>query len=192
MAVNVSIETNPVVVESTQVETVVVIEENPISVVVTEEVISVVGIAAAGLEAKYIARLEEAEEDIDSIEEKTDLISVTAPIDLDTIEPNNISDEDAAKLIGGEDTILHYHTADRDRGNHTGTQTMSTLSDYEYIHTQGVASALWTVNHNLNRYPAVTVRDSAKNVIQCEIDYVDLNTLIVTSAGAFSGVARCN
>ena len=33
-------------------------------------------------------------------------------------------------LTGGADTVLHYHAADRDRANHTGTQTSDTISDF--------------------------------------------------------------
>ncbi len=36
-----------------------------------------------------------------------------------------------------------------------------TPSDIFYVHTQASASAIWTINHNLNGQPAVTVLDSA-------------------------------
>jgi hypothetical protein len=32
-------------------------------------------------------------------------------------------------LVGGNNTTLHYHSADRARANHTGTQLLSTISD---------------------------------------------------------------
>lgn len=44
-------------------------------------------------------------------------------------EVNNISDTNATDLTDTGDTTLHYHSADRDRSNHTGTQTLSTISD---------------------------------------------------------------
>lgn len=34
-------------------------------------------------------------------------------------------------LTGAGDTTLHYHAADRNRTNHTGTQTASTISDFD-------------------------------------------------------------
>ena len=46
-------------------------------------------------------------------------------------EINNISDTDATNLTSGNDTNLHYHSADRDRANHTGTQLASTISDFD-------------------------------------------------------------
>lgn len=33
-------------------------------------------------------------------------------------------------LTDGHDSDLHYHPADRDRANHTGTQTADTISDF--------------------------------------------------------------
>ncbi len=33
-------------------------------------------------------------------------------------------------LFGGQDTALHFHSADRARANHTGTQTTGTISDF--------------------------------------------------------------
>lgn len=35
----------------------------------------------------------------------------------------------ATDLTDGGDSALHYHASDRDRANHTGTQTLSTISD---------------------------------------------------------------
>lgn len=54
---------------------------------------------------------------------------------LDSIESgaevNNISDVNATDLTDGGDSTLHYHSSDRNRTNHTGTQTASTISDFD-------------------------------------------------------------
>lgn len=47
----------------------------------------------------------------------------------DGAEVNNISDVNATDLTDGNDSTLHYHASDRSRANHTGTQTLSTISD---------------------------------------------------------------
>lgn len=57
------------------------------------------------------------------------------------------------------------------------------------IHTQGVAASTWTIVHNLGTYPAVTVEDSTGQVVDAEIHYVDVNSLEVRAAFAFSGQA---
>ena len=45
---------------------------------------------------------------------------------FETLEKSNLG-----ILTGTGDTTLHYHNTDRDRSNHTGTQTTSTISDFE-------------------------------------------------------------
>ena len=42
---------------------------------------------------------------------------------------NNISDVNATDLTDGGDSSLHYHSTDRNRANHTGTQSADTLTD---------------------------------------------------------------
>jgi len=49
----------------------------------------------------------------------------------DGAEANNISDTDATDLTDSGDSSLHYHSSDRDRANHTGTQTASSISDFD-------------------------------------------------------------
>jgi hypothetical protein len=61
-----------------------------------------------------------------------------------------------------------------------------------FIHEQGVASAVWTVQHNLNKYPSVTVVDSSGNELITEIEYVDTNTVQITMNGASKGRAYLN
>jgi len=58
-----------------------------------------------------------------------------------------------------------------------------------FIFTQGVASALWTINHNLGTYPAVTVLDSTGAEVVCSIQYIDANNLTVAAVLPFSGQA---
>lgn len=57
--------------------------------------------------------------------EKTKLSGIEA-----LAEVNNISDVNATDLTDGGDSTLHYHATDRNRSNHTGTQTASTISDF--------------------------------------------------------------
>ena len=58
-----------------------------------------------------------------------------------------------------------------------------------YTHTQGVASAIWVVDHNLDFYPNVTVQDSAGTIYEGEISYTSLGSLTLTFSSAFSGTA---
>ena len=64
--------------------------------------------------------------------------------------------------------------------------------DQTYIHNQSTASAEWTINHNLNKYPSVTVVDSAGTICEGTVTYIDANTIVCNFNGAFSGTAYLN
>lgn len=61
-----------------------------------------------------------------------------------------------------------------------------------YTHTQTSASATWTVVHNLNCKPSVTIVDSAGNVQIGEVLYDSDNQITLAFAAAFSGFAYLN
>ena len=65
-------------------------------------------------------------------------------------------------------------------------------NDSFFQHNQESVSSTWTVEHNLNKYPAVTVVDSGDNVLYTEIEYIDKNTLEVRFEASTSGKAYMN
>jgi hypothetical protein len=65
-------------------------------------------------------------------------------------------------------------------------------ADKTFTFVQGLPSNTWNVNHNLNKYPSVTVIDSANTVVIGNVEYTDPNNLIITFSGAFSGRAELN
>ncbi len=58
-----------------------------------------------------------------------------------------------------------------------------------YVHNQISASATWSISHNLDKYPGVTVVDSAGTVVEGSIQYTNSNTIVITFSAAFSGKA---
>jgi hypothetical protein len=58
-----------------------------------------------------------------------------------------------------------------------------------FIHEQLSPSSLWVINHNLNKYPSVTVTDSAGNVVVGDVKHVSLNTTEINFSAAFAGKA---
>lgn len=64
--------------------------------------------------------------------------------------------------------------------------------DKRYVHNQNTTSATWVINHELNKFPSVTVVDSAGSIVIGEIDYTDMNNVTLTFSAAFSGVAYLN
>jgi hypothetical protein len=60
---------------------------------------------------------------------------------------------------------------------------------FNYVHTQGVAADIWTINHNLGGYPNVTLVDNAGAEFEGEVEYPSPNTIVVTLAYSISGKA---
>jgi len=58
-----------------------------------------------------------------------------------------------------------------------------------YVHTQDVASDIWTIHHNLEYYPSVEVVDSAGTIVVGNYTYANVNTIIATFASPFAGKA---
>lgn len=65
-------------------------------------------------------------------------------------------------------------------------------ADLQYTHTQLLASAFWTITHNLNKHPSVTVVDSGDTVVVGNITYIDNNTLTIQFSATFGGKAYLN
>tara|TARA_R100000479_G_C6286038_1_gene164752 strand:+ start:384 stop:638 length:255 start_codon:yes stop_codon:yes gene_type:complete len=75
--------------------------------------------------------------------------------------------------------------------------TQPIIGDITYTHNQSSTSDTWTITHNLNRFPSVTVVDSANTVVIGTIVYNSVNQLTITffaggSAVAFQGKAYLN
>lgn len=59
-----------------------------------------------------------------------------------------------------------------------------------YTHNQGAVSASWTISHNLNFYPNVTVFDSAGTQVEGNTVHTNETTLTITFSSAISGKAH--
>jgi hypothetical protein len=74
------------------------------------------------------------------------------------------------------------------RGNVAGN-ALEFYTPY-YTHTQGVDSTTWTVAHGLNRYPSVTIIDSAGTQLYAAVKHIDKNNLLITFNAVTSGIAE--
>ena len=72
----------------------------------------------------------------------------------------------------------------------SGVQTSEVVDLVSYVHNQGAASAAWTVNHNLNFFPNVTVYDSAGSMVEGTVSHTNQVTLIITFSAPISGKAH--
>ena len=75
--------------------------------------------------------------------------------------------------------------------------TSPIIGDITYTHNQSTTSNTWTITHNLNRFPSVTVVDSTNTIVIGTVVYNSANQLTITffegsSALAFQGKAYLN
>lgn len=71
----------------------------------------------------------------------------------------------------------------------SGVQEGEVVSLVSYRHIQSTASNTWTVTHNLNFYPNVTIYDSAGSMVEGSIDHQNATSLTITFSGPISGKA---
>ena len=92
-------------------------------------------------------------------------------------EVNNISDANATDLTDSGDTTLHYHTSDRDRTNHTGTQAIATVSGLQTAldNKANKDFTLYTQKVDVVADDKIVINDSADSN---SIKYVTLNQLV--------------
>ena len=64
--------------------------------------------------------------------------------------------------------------------------------DKTFEFTQGQPATIWTIQHNLNKFPSVSVVNNNNVVINGEITYIDNNNLTCTFSAGFSGKAYLN
>lgn len=65
-------------------------------------------------------------------------------------------------------------------------------SDKFYEHNQIAASNTWVINHNLNKYPSVTIVDSGETKVEGDVEYNSINQVTLTFSSVFSGKAYFN
>ena len=61
-----------------------------------------------------------------------------------------------------------------------------------YVYDQAIAATVWTVNHNLNKHPSITVVDSAGTTVDFKATYINSNTCQLEFNAPFKGTAYLN
>lgn len=65
-------------------------------------------------------------------------------------------------------------------------------ADKHYVHTQGAPTTTWTVTHNLNKYPTVSVTDGSRNVVMANVLHNSVTQCTISVEQAASGYVFCN
>jgi len=87
----------------------------------------------------------------------------------------------SGNLVAGDDYLISLLGYDYSGGN-----------DKNFVFTQAVASDTWIVPHNLGKYCAVSVIDTAGSVAYGNVKYDSLNQVTITFSAPFSGKVYCN
>lgn len=64
--------------------------------------------------------------------------------------------------------------------------------DKHFTFIQDTASVSWMIAHGLNKYPSVTIVDSAGTQVEGDVDYISQNVVVVSFSAPFSGKAFLN
>ena len=65
-------------------------------------------------------------------------------------------------------------------------------ADKFFAYEQAQPSDTWTIQHNLHKYPSVSIVDTAGSAFLGEVRYIDENSLTVSFAAAVAGYAYLN
>jgi len=76
--------------------------------------------------------------------------------------------------------------------NQVDFEVVNIPTDANFIFTQSIPSATWTITHNLNKFPSVSVVDTANQLMYGDTEYIDKNKLTITFSATFSGKAYLN
>ena len=76
-------------------------------------------------------------------------------------------------------------------GNKTSSE-LGITGDKDFTYIKNTPDKIWEITHNLDKYPSVTIVDSAGSVVMGDITYTSKSALTVTFSAAFSGKAYLN
>jgi hypothetical protein len=100
--------------------------------------------------------------------------------------------EDDNNFIVIDVTAVNTNGSLTDEAYYVFSSTTTSGTDKKYTHVQSSAAATWTITHNLDKQPAVSVVDSTDNVIICEVEYTSLNQVELRFSTPYSGKAYFN
>jgi len=61
-----------------------------------------------------------------------------------------------------------------------------------FVFNQGVPASTWNIQHNLGKFPSITVIDTAGTVVTGQYTYIDNNNVTLTFSAGFAGKAYLN
>ena len=99
-----------------------------------------------------------------------------------------------APLDSGDEIIISDSQSNdpRFKTKTTNLKAIGSFSSDTFDFTQGVPSTTWIIQHDLDKFPSVTVVNESKEVMIGNILYVDKDNITITFSAPFSGYAYLN
>lgn len=106
------------------------------------------------------------------------------------LKPRMMSDGDIIQLLGIFPHLGPYFSEGTNTVTVPGTSNLG--GDKHVVHMQTSPQTTWTIIHNMDKYPSVTVVDSGNSVIIGDVSYLSVNVLEVSFGFGFAGKAYLN
>tara|TARA_R100000908_G_scaffold64452_1_gene48427 strand:- start:893 stop:1579 length:687 start_codon:yes stop_codon:yes gene_type:complete len=103
---------------------------------------------------------------------------------LETVSGNYLMNLTFVSGNGGLQFLQYYSIAKEPEQSGSGDKT--------FVYEQGLPASTWVITHDLEKFPSVTVVDSANSTVEGGITYNNENELTLTFSAAFSGKAYLN
>lgn len=113
-----------------------------------------------------------------------------------------ISTYDQDSTVSGADKVVGTDSATGNTKNFTLGSILSLVTGTinvpgqdevdSYVHTQSSSSMVWTINHQLDKFPSVNIVDASNDVIYGNINYQDSNTIVLNFSASITGKAYLN
>ena len=118
----------------------------------------------------------------------------------DTVQRENDNEKCGATAVGDFDGLsdtpgtktgsaLKYL---RVNAAETEIEYVNVAGDIHYEHDQPIASATWNINHNLGKFPSVTIVDTSGDEVEGAVNHVNNNNITITFSASFAGKAYLN
>jgi len=118
-----------------------------------------------------------------SLFESGDLITQTTLVDLIDAAYNEV-------LVAGSNVTLNKVITPA--GTTITINTPAVIPDKTFVFIQLVPSASWSIEHDLDKFPSVSVVNNNNIIMYGDTEYIDDNNIIITFSGGFSGKAYLN
>lgn len=107
---------------------------------------------------------------------------------------NAVQNKAIKEYVDKTDAVLSERIAALELGGGGGGTGGGTTGegDRYYYHTQAATAEEWVIEHNLGKYPSVTVVSSAGEEIYCDKTFVSINKVVLNFGTPISGAAFLN